>query len=97
MKMLGSSCGSVCLIIINNIKYRKGCAGWALTYLLHECCAGSDEQLELLLWMVGVLIPVGARDFSLPQNVQAGSGAVLACIQRAPGLFPGGKAVGAWS
>jgi len=45
----------------------------------------------------GLLISVGARDFSLPQNVQAGSGAVLACIQRAPGFFPGVKAVGAWS
>ena len=45
----------------------------------------------------GLRIPVGARDFFLPQNVQAGSGAVPACIQRAPGFFPGSKAVGAWS
>jgi hypothetical protein len=45
----------------------------------------------------GLLILVGARDFSLPQNFQAGSGAVLACIQRAPGFFPGGKAIGACS
>jgi hypothetical protein len=65
----------VYLIIISNIKYGKGYAGWVPTYLLHECCAGSDEQLEMLLWMVGVLIPAGARDFSLLQHIKICFGA----------------------
>jgi hypothetical protein len=69
-KMFGSSCGSVYLIINNNIKYRKGYALWGPAYLLHECCVGNDEQLEMLLLDDGVQIPVGARYFSLLQHIK---------------------------
>jgi hypothetical protein len=81
----------VYLIIINNIKYRKGYAGWIPTYLLHECCAGSDEQLEMLLLDGEVQIPVGARDFSLLQHIKTCVGAHPASFSMALGLFHVGK------
>jgi len=87
MKFFGSTCGSVYLIITTNIKYRKGYAVWVPTCLLHECCAGSDEQLEMLLLDGGVQIPVRARDFSLLQHIKTCFGAHPASFSMGTGAI----------
>jgi len=79
--------GSLYLITINNIKYRKGYAAWVPTYLLHECCAGSDEQLEMLLLDGGVHIPVEVRDLSLLQHIKTCSGAHPASFSMGTGAI----------
>jgi hypothetical protein len=49
-------------------------------------------------WPARIQCPAGARDFSLHQNVQKGSGSHPCPLQRVPGLFPPKvKAAGAWS
>jgi len=50
------------------------------------------------LWAVRsvVLIPGGAKDFSLVRNLQTCSGVHPASYARFTGVFPAGNAVGAW-
>jgi len=77
------------------IRYALYCICMCFTYSKHSNVFGI--VIKVRTGRSGLRIPIGARDFFPPLNVQAGSGAVPACIQRAPGFFSGSKAFGAWS